>query len=511
MESTCFRISLVEHLINRQVPLNDRTDVGSTSLVLACELPVDTDIIQLLIQAGADTNIANAEGITPLHAACKTHKIDIIELLLAHGANINAQDSVLYTPLHYAVENDDSDIVHTLLHNGADPTIAEQMGWDALVLALHEHGRCAELILPYIKDINATSINGWTPLMYAVRGASKDIVIKLIEIGANVNVIVDGLMPVTLSINRSDMLLFEYLWERTNKNLLLQNGEMENFIQALIYANFFKPKLMHCLFKVLDTPGLQLSTSRYLNILARKMHDIRSEEEFQAVDLIAVIKKLASKGAVFDTCDIEGFLGLTYRYNSHYKHEVLNVLVDSGVNINNDYFTYLTAMNDPEFTTTVLSFCISVGPIDIFQNCYLMTRLDIPMLKLIKYILRLCTPSAMFRKICVKNMKPIDLLNSDYVCYSLILESIRLCNQKHIKHDLTADEKVVLPKLYNEVIDLLESDRLPTLQELSRDVVRQSLSHGCPTTQEYLNRLQQLQVPEFLIDIIRCKKAVCSL
>ncbi|GLV36667.1 Ankyrin [Carabus blaptoides fortunei] len=180
------RISLVEHLISQQVPLNDRTDVGSTSLVLACELPIDTDIIQLLIQSGADTNIANADGIMPLHAACKTHKIDIIELLLAHGANINAQDSVLYTPLHYAVDNDDDHIVHTLLQNGADPSIVEQMGWNALVLALHgEHGRCAELILPYIKDINATAINGWTPLMHAIRGASKDMVIKLVENGAN--------------------------------------------------------------------------------------------------------------------------------------------------------------------------------------------------------------------------------------------------------------------------------------------------------------------------------------
>ena len=59
------------------------------------------DIINALIQAGADVNAKDEEGETPLHgAADENTNPDIIIALVQAGANINAQDRLLgSTPL----------------------------------------------------------------------------------------------------------------------------------------------------------------------------------------------------------------------------------------------------------------------------------------------------------------------------------------------------------------------------------------------------------------------------
>jgi ankyrin repeat protein len=62
-----------------------------------------TDIVQLLIDAGADVNDSSAESAyTALHAAVRNGHLDVVEILLAHGANVNARDLVKHTPLDRA-------------------------------------------------------------------------------------------------------------------------------------------------------------------------------------------------------------------------------------------------------------------------------------------------------------------------------------------------------------------------------------------------------------------------
>ena len=81
------------------------------------------DIIQLLIQGGADPNKASRNGQTPLHwAAAEGHK-DVIPILLKGGANPNKTDSTGRAPLYYARKYGRSqpDAVKFLLNGGANP------------------------------------------------------------------------------------------------------------------------------------------------------------------------------------------------------------------------------------------------------------------------------------------------------------------------------------------------------------------------------------------------------
>jgi ankyrin repeat protein len=56
------------------------------------------------IRTGGDVNIVTAEGKALLHFAAERDRLDILRLLLRKGANPNLQDEDGKTPLHYAFD-----------------------------------------------------------------------------------------------------------------------------------------------------------------------------------------------------------------------------------------------------------------------------------------------------------------------------------------------------------------------------------------------------------------------
>ena len=61
------------------------------------------DITKLILENGADSNLANNESITPLHAVSENGNKEIAEMLLGTGADINATNKNGETPLMYAI------------------------------------------------------------------------------------------------------------------------------------------------------------------------------------------------------------------------------------------------------------------------------------------------------------------------------------------------------------------------------------------------------------------------
>ncbi len=79
------------------------------------------DIIDLLIEHGADINIKGKKGYTALHwAAIGIGNPGLVKLLISKGADVNATNDDGYTPLHTSVENGARKIAEILLDNGAD-------------------------------------------------------------------------------------------------------------------------------------------------------------------------------------------------------------------------------------------------------------------------------------------------------------------------------------------------------------------------------------------------------
>ena len=60
---------------------------------------------RLLIEAGADINLANSSGNTPLSVAARNGHTIIVKLLLEAGALVNTIDTVSHTFLEKSISN----------------------------------------------------------------------------------------------------------------------------------------------------------------------------------------------------------------------------------------------------------------------------------------------------------------------------------------------------------------------------------------------------------------------
>lgn len=75
----------------------------------------------MLLDKGADVNIADIRGSTPLHRASSKGNLPIVKLLLdRNDIKVNFKDAYGCTPLHLACEDDRDQVAVLLVENGAD-------------------------------------------------------------------------------------------------------------------------------------------------------------------------------------------------------------------------------------------------------------------------------------------------------------------------------------------------------------------------------------------------------
>ncbi len=90
---------------------------------------------QLLLDASANPDEANEEGVTPLHKASGFNDTKGVALLCKYGAKMDIQ-SKGGTPLHWAAGGGHGDVVEALLSNGANPNSCNSEGITPLVMAV---------------------------------------------------------------------------------------------------------------------------------------------------------------------------------------------------------------------------------------------------------------------------------------------------------------------------------------------------------------------------------------
>ncbi|KAM6451271.1 ankyrin repeat and SOCS box protein 10 isoform 2-T2 [Liasis olivaceus] len=130
------RLGLVEHVrlfLNYGADLEAKNAEGQTPLIAACTLAHSAqaaddyyDVCRQLVQAGARVNAADRDRQRPLHQACKSANHRVVALLLARGANVNIMSYSGNTGLHnalqvaaYRLEHQPELVVRHLLNHGA--------------------------------------------------------------------------------------------------------------------------------------------------------------------------------------------------------------------------------------------------------------------------------------------------------------------------------------------------------------------------------------------------------
>jgi ankyrin repeat protein len=167
-------------------------------------------VIQLLLEAGADVETTDDDGLTSLHLAVLGGHSKVVQQLLDKNANINAEKKLhqaiyrqpqtllgrLLLPLveagmgalHMAASNGDPKLVRDLLRSGADINAATISGRMATHVAAQRGSHEAiRLLLQHGASISGEGMEGWTALHEAASCGRITVVEVLVNEGFEIN------------------------------------------------------------------------------------------------------------------------------------------------------------------------------------------------------------------------------------------------------------------------------------------------------------------------------------
>eukprot|EP00045_Choanoeca_perplexa_P002901 m.27560 g.27560 ORF g.27560 m.27560 type:complete len:421 (-) comp11758_c0_seq2:376-1638(-) len=129
--------NLFDQLLAAGAAVNTRSEdgVGATALMMAASSGT-ADMVNPLIEAGADVSIADESGRTALHYATDDDAdYEVYKALLSAGADVNARAKTGETVLHDAAEHRIDELVALLLSAGALVNVTNEHGSTPLSLA----------------------------------------------------------------------------------------------------------------------------------------------------------------------------------------------------------------------------------------------------------------------------------------------------------------------------------------------------------------------------------------
>ncbi|KAF7349519.1 Ankyrin repeat protein [Mycena sanguinolenta] len=166
--------------------LSDHFRKGSLLITVCCF--GKSDVVQLLLDKGADVNLGGGQYGSPLAAASCHGKLDIVQLLLDKGADVNLAGGKYGSPLAAASYCGKLEIVQLLLDNDADVNLGGGEYGSPLGAASYQ-GKLdiVQLLLDKGADVNLGGQEYGSPLGAAFYSGEWDIVQLLLDQGADVN------------------------------------------------------------------------------------------------------------------------------------------------------------------------------------------------------------------------------------------------------------------------------------------------------------------------------------
>ena len=174
------------------VALTDKS--GRTALHFAASSSDNScEILRCLIENGADIDKGRNDNQTPLMIAAQKGHVSVATFLIEHGANVDLQDENGNTTLHHTLYGSDvsCEILSCLTGSGADVNGVNKVKHTPLMIAAKRgHLNALTLLIKHgAHDVDLQDSDGYTALHYAVYSSdiSCEILSCLIGIGADVN------------------------------------------------------------------------------------------------------------------------------------------------------------------------------------------------------------------------------------------------------------------------------------------------------------------------------------
>ena len=300
-------LNIIKKIIKKIDNINMVDIKGDSALMLAIRnvltVNMDLDIIKLLIDNGANTNLVNNMDISILMQAIMANEIlektGMIELLIKNVDNINIVDKNGDNVLMYAFKYKASPEIIKILINKVDNI-----------------------------NINMVNISGDSVLMFAIIYINVikdlDIIELLIKKGANINLVnnmgINILMKAVMLVKLDIIKLL--IKNRTNINLVDKNND-----NVSMYA--IKYDLPIYIIELLIENGININlvNNMGINILMQAFI-------FAKTDRIDKIKLLINNGTNINLVDYYDMSILMYAIKYTVPTDIIELLIDKGANIN---------------------------------------------------------------------------------------------------------------------------------------------------------------------------------
>ncbi len=192
---------MIDILLQRGADINVENDDGFTLINVANSAKA----VQYLLERGADPSCSDEGGNTILHRAAMNGDCVMIKVLLAHRkTNINVMNENGNTPLNFTCS---AEVGKLLLLHMANPTLADENG----NTPLHHAAEIEDIELMKVLladrrvDVNARNDNGQTPLHIGLSGVMNPVEMAqlLMRYDADASISdADGVSAFQLAVNR---------------------------------------------------------------------------------------------------------------------------------------------------------------------------------------------------------------------------------------------------------------------------------------------------------------------
>ncbi|XP_065935402.1 uncharacterized protein [Magallana gigas] len=276
--------------------------------------------IEILLENGADINLCNENGASPLIQACYTRNKSTIQLLLSKGAAVNSCLKNGVSPLLIACRNGRESIAELLIANGADINLCEEGGVSPFYIACQfGHNGIVQLLLSKGASINSCLNNGASPLFIACQNGHNSIVQLILDNGVDINSYRKAFVSPLITVCKSGL--------ESTLQLLITNGAEIN----LRFENGFTPLFI----------ASQDGYESIVKLLLIKGADVNLRTEHGASPLHiacsngheSTMRLLLKNGANVNSFENNGGSPLFCACQNNHD-SIVRVLLSSGANIN---------------------------------------------------------------------------------------------------------------------------------------------------------------------------------
>lgn len=170
--------TISQYLIKEGLGLNQADEKGETPTFLVKTV----EMLKLFIENGANINIKNKFGKTPIFKYTIQNNYELLEEAIKNGADVNILDLNKKSALMYATSRN---IQKILLENGASPNMKYPDGQSLIHKAIIDNNdEYVKLLLDYKPNLSIKDSKGHRPLFYVKNPEVRELILKS---GANPN------------------------------------------------------------------------------------------------------------------------------------------------------------------------------------------------------------------------------------------------------------------------------------------------------------------------------------